>query len=121
MEDTNVPDGNTLADKVEINLDMLGALMLDGVGGEVGGADVVAIDQSGLRQGVVQLHKQLMKPTHRWPRRWWRKRPSDRYSTETLRKWWRGSRSFIANCCWRAVVVRWRTSGLEAVRTMSST
>jgi hypothetical protein len=44
MEDTNVPDGNTLADKVKINLNMLGALVLNGVGGEVDDADVVTID-----------------------------------------------------------------------------
>jgi hypothetical protein len=46
MEDTNVP-GNTLTDKVKINLNMLGALVLYEVGGEVDGADVVAVDQSG--------------------------------------------------------------------------
>jgi hypothetical protein len=46
VEDTNVPDGNTLADKVEINLNMLDALMLNGVGGEVNDADIV-VDQSG--------------------------------------------------------------------------
>jgi hypothetical protein len=44
MEDTNVPDGNTLVDKVKINLNMLGALVLNGVGGEVDDADVVTID-----------------------------------------------------------------------------
>jgi hypothetical protein len=44
MEDTNVPDGNTLADKVKINLNMLGALVLNRVGGEVDDADVVTID-----------------------------------------------------------------------------
>jgi hypothetical protein len=48
VEDTNVPDGNVLADKVKINLNMLGALVLNGVGGEVDGADVVTVDQSGL-------------------------------------------------------------------------
>jgi hypothetical protein len=26
--------------------------------------------------------------------------------TEMSRKWWRGPRSFMVNCCWRAVVVR---------------
>jgi hypothetical protein len=64
VEDTNVTNGNALADKVEINVNMLGALVLNRVGGEVDGVDVVAVDQSGPRQGVVQLHKQLMKPTH---------------------------------------------------------
>jgi hypothetical protein len=47
VEDTNVPDGNTLADYVKINLNMLGALVLNEVGGEVDGADVVAVDQNG--------------------------------------------------------------------------
>jgi hypothetical protein len=35
VEDSNISDGNALVDKVEINLNMLGALMLDGVDGEV--------------------------------------------------------------------------------------
>jgi hypothetical protein len=48
VEDTNVLDGNVLTDKVKINLNMLGALVLNGVGGEVDGTDVVIVDQSGL-------------------------------------------------------------------------
>jgi hypothetical protein len=44
VEGTNVPDGNTLVDKVKINLNMFGALVLNGVGGEVDGADVIALD-----------------------------------------------------------------------------
>jgi hypothetical protein len=48
VEDTNVLDGNVLVDKVKINLNMLGALVLNGVGGEVDDADVVAVNQSGL-------------------------------------------------------------------------
>jgi hypothetical protein len=47
VEYTNVPDGNTLVDKVRINLNMLGALVLNGVGGEVDGADIILVDQSG--------------------------------------------------------------------------
>jgi hypothetical protein len=47
VEDTNVPDGNALTNKVEINLDMIGVLVLDGVDGEIDGADVVTVDQSG--------------------------------------------------------------------------
>jgi hypothetical protein len=64
VEDTDVPDGNALADKVKINLNMLSALVLNGFGGEVDGTDVVVVDQNGLRQGAVQLHKQLMKSAH---------------------------------------------------------
>jgi hypothetical protein len=48
VEDMNVPDGNML-----INLDMLGALVLDRVDGEVDGAKVVAVDQSGPQEGTV--------------------------------------------------------------------
>jgi hypothetical protein len=44
MEGTNVPDGNALTDKVKSNLNMLGTLVLNGVGGEVDSADVVAVD-----------------------------------------------------------------------------
>jgi hypothetical protein len=47
VEDMNVPDGNALTDKVKINLNMLGMLVLNGVGREVDGGDVVAVDQSG--------------------------------------------------------------------------
>jgi hypothetical protein len=64
MEDTNVPDGNVLVDEVEINLNMLGALVLNKVGGEVDDTDFVIVDQSGPRHGVVQLHEQLTKPAH---------------------------------------------------------
>jgi hypothetical protein len=52
-----------LADKVKINLNMLGVLVLNMVGGEVDDVDIVAVDQSGPRQGTVQLYKQLTKPT----------------------------------------------------------
>jgi hypothetical protein len=47
VEDTNVSNGNTLADEVEINLNMLGALMLNRVGGGRDRADAIAVDQSG--------------------------------------------------------------------------
>jgi hypothetical protein len=42
---------------VKINLNMLDARVLNGVGGEVDSVDVVEVDQSGPRQGAVQLHK----------------------------------------------------------------
>jgi hypothetical protein len=53
VEDTNVPDGpdgNMPTDEVEIN--MLGALMLNRVGEEVDDVDIVAVDQSDLRRGL---------------------------------------------------------------------
>jgi hypothetical protein len=57
VEDENVSDSNALTNEVEINLNMLDALMLDGVGGEVDRAGVIAVDQSGPQQGVVQLRQ----------------------------------------------------------------
>jgi hypothetical protein len=42
----NSPKSGAFPDEVQVNLHMLGALMLDGVGGEVGGANVVAVDEA---------------------------------------------------------------------------
>jgi hypothetical protein len=44
MEDADLTDGD-LSDEVKINLHMLGALMLNGVVGEVHGTYVVAGDE----------------------------------------------------------------------------
>jgi hypothetical protein len=46
MEDADLTDDNLLSNEMNINLHMLRALMLNGVGGEVHGADVVAVDES---------------------------------------------------------------------------
>jgi len=43
MHDTDITKSNALPNKVKIDLDVLGALMLDGVGGHVYGADIVTI------------------------------------------------------------------------------
>jgi hypothetical protein len=39
VEAANISDNNVLMDEVKINLNMLSALMLDGVGGKVDHAD----------------------------------------------------------------------------------
>jgi hypothetical protein len=44
MKNTNITDGNALADEVEINLDMLRALMLNPVSGQVDNTDIVTIN-----------------------------------------------------------------------------
>jgi hypothetical protein len=65
----NVPDGNTLVNKVEINLNMLGALVLNGVSEEVDGADIVTVDQSGPRQSAPQAVDEASTPLpHCWSR-----------------------------------------------------
>jgi hypothetical protein len=47
VEDTYISNGDTLMDEVDVDLNMLGALMLDGIGGEVDRANIVTVDQSG--------------------------------------------------------------------------
>jgi hypothetical protein len=59
MEDTDLTDGNLLSDKMKINLYMLGALMLNGVGGEIHDADIVAVDKCGPRRRGLELVEQL--------------------------------------------------------------
>jgi hypothetical protein len=54
---TDITDGHTFPDKVEVDLDMLRALVLNGVGGEVDGIDVVAVDEGALRQQSMKLLK----------------------------------------------------------------
>jgi hypothetical protein len=49
MEDVDLTDDNLLSDEMKINLHMLRALMLNGVGGEVHSADVVTVDESAAR------------------------------------------------------------------------
>jgi hypothetical protein len=55
MEYADLADGDSLSDKMKINLHMFGALMLNGVGGEVHGADVVTVDESVLRRRTLEL------------------------------------------------------------------
>jgi hypothetical protein len=62
MEDVELADGNLLSNKVEINLHMLGVLMLNGVDGEVDGTDVVAVDWRAPRQWTLDFMEQLPQP-----------------------------------------------------------
>jgi hypothetical protein len=50
VQDVDITDGHTVPHKVEVDLDMLRALVLNGVGGEVDDADVVTVDEGALRQ-----------------------------------------------------------------------
>jgi hypothetical protein len=63
MEDAELTDGNLLSDKMKINLHMLCALMLNGVGGEVHGADIVAVDKCAPRRWGLELVEQLTQPS----------------------------------------------------------
>jgi hypothetical protein len=63
MEDADLTDGNLLSNKMKINLHMLGALMLNGVGGEVHSADVVTVDKGAPRRRGLELMEQLSQPS----------------------------------------------------------
>jgi hypothetical protein len=47
---------------VKINLDVLGALMLDGVGGHVGSTDVVTVHQCSVTKRDVEFQEELAQP-----------------------------------------------------------
>jgi hypothetical protein len=59
MEDADLTDVNFLSDEMKINLHMLRVLMLNGVGGEVHNADVIAIDESVARWRSLELMQEL--------------------------------------------------------------
>ena len=50
-------EGDTLLNKVQINLNVLRALMLDRIGREVDSTDVIAINQGGMTKMVAKLGK----------------------------------------------------------------
>jgi hypothetical protein len=57
VQNTNFSNGNLVTDKVEINLDMLYVLMLDGVGHQLDGTDIIGIDKCAVGQRGVHLHE----------------------------------------------------------------
>jgi hypothetical protein len=59
MQHAEIANGNTLADEVEVNLNMLRALMLNRVGGHVDDTDVVTIYQSCTVKGSTKLLEEL--------------------------------------------------------------
>ena len=60
MENPNIADGDPVAHEVQVDLHMLRPLMLNGVGGEIHGADVVT--ERALGERAVELRQELSKP-----------------------------------------------------------
>ena len=48
---------------MDVDFDMFGALMLYRVGGEVDGTDIVIVDNGSVRERVIKLNQQGLKPT----------------------------------------------------------
>jgi hypothetical protein len=57
VQDVDITDGHVFSYKLEVDLNMLCALVLNGVGGEVDNADVIAVDEDALHQRSVELLK----------------------------------------------------------------
>jgi hypothetical protein len=57
VQDAVITDGHAFPYKVEVDLDMLRVLVLNVVGGEVDGVDVVAVDEGALHQRSMKLLK----------------------------------------------------------------
>jgi hypothetical protein len=55
MEDADLTDDYILSDKMKINLHVLGALMLNGVGGYVHNTDIVVVDKCAPRWRDLEL------------------------------------------------------------------
>jgi hypothetical protein len=55
VKNTNSPDGDPFPNEVKVDLHVLGALMLHGVGGEVDGAHIVTIDKASRGERLMQL------------------------------------------------------------------
>ena len=59
MENPNIADGDPVAHEVQVDLHVLRPLMLNVVGGEIHGADVVAVDERALGEQAVELRHEL--------------------------------------------------------------
>jgi hypothetical protein len=62
VKNTNLTEGNLLADEVDVNLDMLRTTVLDGIAGHVDRTDVVTEDNSSRVKRAMKLEKKLSKP-----------------------------------------------------------
>src|SRR4051812_10908006 len=63
MKNTNSSNGNLLPNKVNIKLDVLRPTMLNRIGREIYGADVVTVNNSGSVHRMSQFLQKMIKPT----------------------------------------------------------
>ena len=60
MKDTKITNGNPLPDEVEVNLNMLGTLMLNWIGGHVDNT-IVTINQCGAAKRSMKFLQELVQ------------------------------------------------------------
>jgi hypothetical protein len=63
MKNTDITKGHSFTNEVQVNFNVICALVLDGVGRHVNGTDIVTINQCGLAQRRMQLRQQLADPS----------------------------------------------------------
>ena len=59
MEDLNIADSDPVVNDVLVDHYMLRSRMLNGVGGEIHGAEVVAVDEHALSERAMELRQEL--------------------------------------------------------------
>jgi hypothetical protein len=59
MENPNISDSHPVTNKMQVNPHMLRPLMLNRVGGEVHGTDIVTVDERALGERAVKLSQEL--------------------------------------------------------------
>jgi hypothetical protein len=57
VQDADITGGHVFPHKVEVNLNMLHALLVKGVGGEVDNADIITAGECDIRQRSMELFK----------------------------------------------------------------
>ena len=62
VEDANLPQGHLLANEVDVNLNMLGATVVDRISSHVDGANIVAVDHCSQGNRDVKFLKKLPHP-----------------------------------------------------------
>jgi hypothetical protein len=63
MKEKDFSEGHSILNKVQVNLNVLGPLMLDGVRRHIDCTDVVTVNQSGTTQRMTKIVKKLTKPS----------------------------------------------------------
>ena len=63
MQNTDLTECDTFANKVEIYLNVLHPLMLDRIGGEIDCTDIVAEDNGRMLKRTMEFRQELSKPT----------------------------------------------------------